>query len=286
MKFTEKIGKITRLLQELKSLFFITDIITFLRYCLAILTCLPAIIKRKSILPAMQKMQGRNYTFKVFGQAINLDGKYFGRATELYARKAYFALPEFRLNKNMTVVDLGAEIGSFTILAGLIAKRVISLEPIFSLTEIIKENARKNHCLDKVEVVWGIIGPDSGMAAQPVIYKELFGNTNPPVYTFKDLVEKHNIGRVDFLKIDIEGSEFDLFKDNIDWLSKVKLIAMEVHISFTYSGILTCCGDINEIKRVLEKANFRVWLVDVNHKIVPEIKHKTGYLYAENLSLF
>lgn len=286
MKFLEKtssnIGKTLRLLKELKSLFFIIDARSFLRYCKAIIVNLPAIIKQKYLGPASKKMEGRSYTFKVFGQPVILDGKYFGRATELYARKVYFTLPEFRLNKNMTVVDLGANIGAFTVLAALITKKVIAVEAVSSLLEELKENARRNHCLNKIVPVWGIIGAHSGMMAQPEILKETFGDTNPPILTFKDLLKKYNLQRVDFLKIDIEGSEFDLFKTNVDWLSKVKLIAMEAHLPFMSSGQLVPCGDINEIRKVLEKSGFKVWLLNLNQKIVPEIKGQTGYLFAKN----
>lgn len=277
-------GKVLRLFKELKSLYRIIDTNSFLRYCTAILTNLPAIIKKKSIAPVREKMEGRNCVSNVFGRSVVLDGKYFGRITELYARKVYFVLPEFRLNENMVVVDLGADIGAFTVLAALIAKKVIAVEAVFSSLEELKENARQNHCLNKVKPVWGIIGSGSGMVAQPAIFKEIFGNTNPPVLTFEDLLKRYNIGKVDFLKIDIEGSEFDLFKGNINWLSKVKLIAMEVHAPFTRMGTLIPCGDINEIRRVLEEAGFKVWLLDINEKIVPEIKNQTGYLYAKNLS--
>ena len=279
-------GKALRLLKELKSLFFITDIRTFSHYCRLILMNLPAIIKQKYLGPASERMTGKDYTFRVFGRPITLEGKYFGRATELYARNVYFALPEFRLDKDMTVVDLGANIGAFTILAALIAKKVIAVEAVSSILEELKDNVRRNNCSDKVEAVWGIIGPRSGMLAQPAIFEESCGDARPPVLAFQDLLKKYNIEKVDFLKIDIEGSEFDLFKGDVDWLSKVGLIAMEVHASFISSGTVVSCGDINEIRKVLEKAGFKVWLLNLNKKIVPEIKDQSGYLYAKNSQLF
>jgi len=290
MKFLEKtssnLGKISRLLEELRSLFFIVDFRTFLRYCWFIFISLPAIIRLKYLGPASEdKMRGRNYTFKVFGQTINLEGRYFGRATELYARKVYFILPEFRIKKDMIVVDLGANIGAFTILAALIAKKVIAVEAVSSILEELKENAKQNHCLDKIEAVWGIIGSNSGMMAQPAIFKETYGNASPPILAFKDLLKKFNIEKVDFLKIDIEGSEFDLFKGDLGWLSRVGLIAMEVHAPFVSSGVIVPTGDINEIRKALEKSGFKVWLFDLNKKMVQEIKGQAGYLYAKNLNL-
>lgn len=283
MNFKEKLGKIFRLLKELLALFFITDFPTFLSYFWAILTSFSQIIKHKSLWPASQKMKGKKTKFKVFNRQIVLSGDYFGRATEIYARKVYFPFPKFKLEKDMTVVDLGADVGVFSVLAGLIAKKVISLEPRSESLEKIRKNAEQNNCLDKIKIIWGMIGPNSGMVADPNISQKIFGSKKPPVLTMQDLFEKHDLKRIDFLKIDIEGSEFDLFKDNLNWLSEVDLIAMEVHASFERHGIFIPCGDINLIKKTLEKAGFKVWLVDINNRVVSSIKNKTGYLYAKNL---
>ncbi|MEY3499837.1 MAG: hypothetical protein RL308_1506 [Bacteroidota bacterium] len=44
----------------------------------------------------------------------------------------------------------------------------------------------------------------------------------------------HQLAIIDFLKIDIEGSEVELFKDfsQLQWLNKVKVIALEIHDEF------------------------------------------------------
>ncbi len=279
--------KAKRLLVELCALFFITDKRTFFRYLAAIITSLPAIIKQSGLNPATRKMNGRKYTFKVFGKSVTLDGKYWGRATELYARKVYFTLPEFRLTKDMTVVDLGADTGCFTILAAKLAERVIAVEAVSSSLDKIRENARENNVLDKIEIVWGIVGSRSGMFANASIRKSHFGDTEPPHISFKQLLKERSIDVVDFLKIDIEGSEFDLFqdKDMSDWLSHVRYITMEAHVSFLSGGIEVPCGDIGQLREILEKNNFKVWLVNLDQKIAPELKNETGYVFAKNLSL-
>jgi len=52
--------------------------------------------------------------------------------------------------------------------------------------------------------------------------------------TVQAIIEHFQITEIDFLKIDIEGGEVELFRDHskLDWLKKVKVIALEIHDHF------------------------------------------------------
>ena len=52
--------------------------------------------------------------------------------------------------------------------------------------------------------------------------------------TIEELINDFNIETIDFLKIDIEGGEEELFGDfsQINWLEKVRVIALEIHDEF------------------------------------------------------
>ncbi len=43
------------------------------------------------------------------------------------------------------------------------------------------------------------------------------------------LLEKHSVASVDFLKVDIEVSEFALFSNDVGWLRRVNRVAIELH---------------------------------------------------------
>src|SRR5712664_322583 len=109
---------IKTLVRELSAVLQIGGWRCFMTYVGQILYNAPAIAKSKSLAPADRGMIGGRYTFKIFGQNIFLDGALFGGAREIYGRKVYFALPDFRLRSTDVVVDLGANAGVFTVLAG------------------------------------------------------------------------------------------------------------------------------------------------------------------------
>ena len=71
------------------------------------------------------------------------------------------------------------------------------------------------------------------------------------VVSINDVVEENKIKYIDFLKIDIEGGEVELFKSssNLDWLKKVKLLAIEIHHEFN-------CKE--QIESILVENNFEL----------------------------
>ncbi len=272
------------MLKEIIALWPMADFSTWFRNLIVLIIGLPSTIRNGDLREARERMFGGKYKFRVFDKDIVLDGKHFGRATELYVRGVYFSLPEFKLKPEMVVFDLGANMGIFTILAALCSKKVVAVEAVKEFIVEINKNLKENNCLDKVSVVWGLIGEDSGMFANPQIRKKCFGDNPPPVFSFDKLMEREGVNKVDFLKIDIEGSEFDLFKKKENWFSKVHYIAMEVHNSFLSSGVIIPGGDIQKIVDNLRESNFGVKLFDLDGKIVNEIKGDAGYLFAENLA--
>jgi hypothetical protein len=70
--------------------------------------------------------------------------------------------------------------------------------------------------------------------------------------TIGGLLDKYNLLSIDFLKMDIEGSEFALF-ESPSWLQRVDYISMEVHPTY---------GDPGRIISALQEQDFKVVTAD------------------------
>src|SRR6185295_17909158 len=116
----------------------------------------------------------------------------------------YFALPGFSLKPGDVVIDLGANVGVFTTLAARLASRVIAVDAQSGYDRQIGLNVERNGCAHKVSVDIAIVGERSGYFSDPDRLKSgsWFGET-PPALSMTDLLHRHNIHRVDFLKVDI-----------------------------------------------------------------------------------
>lgn len=136
------------------------------------------------------------------------------------------------------VVDIGASIGPFTYsIIPRYPSSVYCVEPSKDLFTSLVRNTSK-FSLD-VPIVY--INKAISETGKDV--KVFSGNQN--VYggieefdyiSFSDFIDEYKISQIDFLKMDCEGGEYDIFTDdNIEWILKnVKYIAAEFHL--TYPG--------------------------------------------------
>jgi Methyltransferase FkbM domain len=88
-----------------------------------------------------------------------------------------------------------------------------------------------------------------------------------------ELIGSRGLQRIDFLKVDIEGAEFDLFDTASGWLKIVRKIAVEVHCRF---------GDVRELRRILMNAGFRVVLMRNRGNVVRTFSDKARYLFVSS----
>ena len=149
---------------------------------------------------------------------------------EFFIRKDYNWW--YEVQPDDIVMDIGACNGMFTCHAlDRGAKKVYSVEPNKILIETIKKNAKPHtnvnkDCLIPINCV---IGDNSNYT------KNVFGEgykEEVPILTFKEILKKYDIEKIDYLKIDAEGAEYNILcEENFDFIkNNVKHIAVEVHL--------------------------------------------------------
>ncbi len=137
------------------------------------------------------------------------------------------------------IIDAGANIGAASIYFALKYPNamIISLEPENSNFNMLKKNSRKYnniHCLNKA--LWHtkeplyIKNPEANKESFEIQTQDLnHGNDIIEGISINDLMADFKTNHIDILKIDIEGSEKEVFSNNTEWLSKVGLIFIEFH---------------------------------------------------------
>ena len=137
------------------------------------------------------------------------------------------------------IIDAGANIGAASIYFAVKypEARIISLEPEKSNFNILVKNSKKYKnicCLNKA--LWHtkeplyIKNPEANKESFEVQSKSLSQEIEfIEGISINELMANFKINQIDILKIDIEGSEKEVFSHNTEWLNKVGLIFIEFH---------------------------------------------------------
>lgn len=141
-----------------------------------------------------------------------------------------------------TVVDIGANIGSFSIYAASKGSFVYAIEPEPNNLKALINNINLNNMNEKIKVVDVGISDFNGTAVindmgggSTILDDGMFG-AEIKIITLDDFFEQHSIGTVDVLKIDTEGSELGtILGASEETLNKCKYIAVEFDIRTGYA---------------------------------------------------
>lgn len=188
-----------------------------------------------------------------------------GVITQVFYQKDYeISLPFIP----STILDCGANIG----LASIYFKnrfpdvKIITIEPESENFQLLRRNLApysnihfENKGLWSEQCSLEIISGEDG---QPWSFfvKKIDAPTKNSIEAIgiQDIIEKYSLDYIDLLKIDIEGSEYELFNKNYDlWLPKVKVIIIELHDRFRpFSS--------KPFLNILSKYNFNIYFQGEN----------------------
>lgn len=134
------------------------------------------------------------------------------------------------------IIDCGANIGlSVRYFSDQYPKsRIVAIEPSERNISVANINIKE---IKTAELIHGAVGSERGYCKiennedSTWAFQVTESNAGPiPVYTVQDLMSYTNEKLVPFIiKIDIEGSEQDLFSKNTEWMEMFPIIMIELH---------------------------------------------------------
>ena len=146
------------------------------------------------------------------------------------------------IKPDWTCLDIGANIGYFSILLGMVCTsgKVIAVEPLEGNAQLTKFNIDLNS-LPNCEVEFSALGKSIGKHSFNVSTDSAFSGFKDTgrkslekeidvnVITPLALVEKYNLKKIDFIKIDVEGAEYLIFEafEHVFDITKTKIIMSE-----------------------------------------------------------
>jgi len=149
------------------------------------------------------------------------------------------------------VVDLGANIGTFSMWIYDKAEKIYAVEPVPAIFNYLQQNVINNQ-LDKIKTFNFAIGSSSGkrmMKLDPqvtgggskVITEMIGGDIEVDCKQLVDFMSEEGIKYIDLLKMDVEGSEEEILHNNFP-ADRIGTIIGECHWGHNVEGKLKELG--------------------------------------------
>jgi autotransporter strand-loop-strand O-heptosyltransferase len=154
----------------------------------------------------------------------------WGKKTDWYVEQAKKEIFEnntyerfFEVEEGDVVVDLGASLGPFTYsILPKNPKQCYVVEPLMGQIETLKINVGR----DNVKIIQGAITDKKKIV---ISWDKI--TESVPTFSFREFLDEQGIDKIDFLKCDCEGGEYDVFQQsNIEFLKTIPKIVTEFHM--------------------------------------------------------
>lgn len=193
---------------------------------------------------------------------------------EVFVERVYQRCLEQLPGGASVVVDIGANIGAFSVLAASQnpALTVYCYEPFAENYRLLQENIQLNGLDGRIRAFQCAVGAErqtktvflSVAGGASSMYEKRGQKVNLEVVALKDIFADNHLERCNLLKVDCEGSEYEvLYSTPEEVFARIDAIGMEFHEQFG-------TGTGEELRAFLESRGFQVDLE----------KGPPGYIYA------
>jgi len=221
---------------------------------------------------------------------MNLDLADNGISQTLYSvggrEKAFMGILEDTVKEGMVCLDLGANIGYTTLyMLNNVGEEgfVYAIEPGKHNLELLQQNVELNNYEDTCEIVEGVISSEDGvldfwLADAPNLHSFIKTNrstskVNVEAYTLETFLKNRKFPN--FIKMDVEGHEVDIFKGGLNYFKNnpgPTNILIEVHPSLYNEE-----NDFAEILKEYFAIGFRPKYVVTTPVPQPKLFKEAGY---------
>jgi FkbM family methyltransferase len=179
------------------------------------------------------------------------------------------------------VVDLGANLGLFSVWAALAGAQAVAVEAQQGFAPEIRNLAVHNGVADRVHIEIALAGGTvrAGSTAGVLADDRCWAATShgaalrPVGMSVPELMSAYQMGRIGLLKVDIEGGEFAVFsgEEDLRWLDLVDQMVLELHRDW---------GDVADLVGLLGRQGFAVDLCDNDGNQVSATSSLLNYAYC------
>jgi len=217
--------------------------------------------------------RGRGLYRRISDTRIKLPARYIRYFPADY-EAANFSLLQQHIRPGSVVLDIGAHIGLFSVIAAKWSGgdgRVYAFEPAPTTYRVLERTIRMNHLNEQVVAVSSAMGLTTGTIDFFVSDNEADNSNSLVPYksdrslraipveldSIDHFVLRQDIEKVDFIKIDVEGAEYDTLRGGLEVIARDRpVVILAIHPE----PILNRNDSLEDIYTVLEQLPYHILL--------------------------
>ena len=206
-----------------------------------------------------------NSKFPIFETNSGLKIKLRKNSTDLMALTHVWLIGEykrknFEINDDDVIIDVGGHIGLFSLYASQFCKngQIFTFEPMVENFDLLSENIKLNN-LDNIKI-FNLAVSNSNSSVKLYLNQDdaghsMFSKSSKSVtvnsISLQQIFDNNHIEYCDFLKLDCEGSEYEIIKNlPAPYFKKIKKMIIEYHMADTNPELL------DELISILKSQNY------------------------------
>jgi len=224
------LSMLAKLFGDFRGIARVAGIGTALRWLACVVVTLPSALKTRNLLAADRLMGTGPFRVRhAIGDALLTGDSAFSGLREIWVRDVYAGGGFLRVPDHGTVVDLGANMGNFSAqaLAANPTARLIAIEPSAPLGAKWAATMAANGFQDRAQLCRAFIGIFTDKQRRDFENDPAYGDA--PTINEDEFLRRYAIDHIDFLKCDIEGSEFFMTERGSRLLDITDRVAIELH---------------------------------------------------------
>jgi len=191
----------------------------------------------------------------------------------------YARIKEFRAEAKMNIIDIGAHIGTFSILTAIKYpdSHVYSLEPFPETYQLLNENIIDNKLGQIMPLEYAVTDRDKQIKLY--LSKDNWEHSTTNSESLESIivdgirldsfVSKFNLQKIDLIKFNCEGAEFDILKSiSKATFEKIRMMVILFHedmvLEYTRDVIYDILTKNNFIYREINRSKNRGWIIAKN----------------------
>ncbi|MEA2734699.1 MAG: hypothetical protein QOE14_1150 [Humisphaera sp.] len=201
-----------------------------LRWLAMIVLHFPQCVREGNLQAADRAMGSGPFYPRLRGARAILNDPYvISSIREIWVRDVYLNGGYLTIPPGATVLDLGANRGLFTALAlgSHPDVRCVCVEPRLSDCDIIRHMLKINGWESRAQICSAFLGGETQIQRDMVATEQQ--GIQQEYLSEEEFIRRYALTKVDLIKCDIEGSEFELLRPGSKLLAMADQLAIEVH---------------------------------------------------------